>query len=121
MGKLSIRADHAEGCGDRRGGRAGWISDQKRKWEAEGDGALAGAGGGGMRRRENLVFMGNKLEKAPLQVPLPHRKFDSHALPHCGEDGAPGDARESVQRTVDARLVTGEGWALGTHFWGDPG
>ena len=70
---------------------------------------------------ENLVFMGNKLEKAPLQVPLPHRKFDSHALPHCGEDGAPGDARESVQRTVDARLVTGEGWALGTHFWGDPG
>ena len=77
--------------------------------------------GGGMRRRENLVFMGNKLEKAPLQVPLPHRKFDSHALPHCGEDGAPGDARESVQRTVDARLVTGEGWALGTHFWGDPG
>lgn len=74
-----------------------------------------------MRRRENLVFMGNKLEKAPLQVPLPHRKFDSHALPHCGEDGAPGDARESVQRTVDARLVTGEGWSLGTHFRGDPG
>lgn len=32
LGKSLIRADHAEGCGDRRGGRAGWISDQKCKW-----------------------------------------------------------------------------------------
>ena len=65
LGKLSIRADHAEGCRDRRGGRAGWISDQKCKWKAEGDGALAGGGLGEMRRK-NLVFMGNKLEEAPL-------------------------------------------------------
>lgn len=50
----------------------------------------------------------------------PHRKFVGHAFPHRSELGAPRDAGESVQGTVDAGLVTGEGRALGTHM-GNPG
>lgn len=73
LGKLSIRADSCRRLWRQKGRESRWISDQKCKWEAEGDGALAGWGGD--EKEGNLVFMGNKLEKAPLQVPLPHRKL----------------------------------------------
>lgn len=71
MGKLSITADHTDGCIDRGRRRTVWISDQKREWEAEGDGALASGSWGEMGRRANLVFMGNKLEEPPSECLCP--------------------------------------------------
>lgn len=45
-------------------------------------------------------------------LPLPHRKCDCHALPHCCEHGAARDAGEGVQRAMDACLVSSKGYTL---------
>lgn len=79
------------------------------------------SGGCHSRKGQAGPASGNKLGEPYLGVPVPHRKFDSHALPHRCQHGAPGDAGESVQGTVDARLVTGEGMVTGKGMVMDEG
>lgn len=67
MGKLSITADNTESCGTRSRGKAGWISDQKHEWEAEGHGALAGGGLGGDEKEEKPGLHGKQARGAPSE------------------------------------------------------